>query len=85
MGFWSPCAVGGHSFPGLSVCDGGIVIDLSLMKGIRVDPHSRTVRAQAGVLLGEVDRETLAFGLAIPSGIVTHTGVSGLTLGGGIN
>lgn len=76
---------GGHSFPGLSVCDGGIVIDLSLMKGIRVDPHSRTVRAQAGVLLGELDRETQAFGLAVPSGIVTHTGVSGLTLGGGIN
>src|SRR5829696_513265 len=67
---------GGHSYPGLSVCDGGIVIDLSLMKGIRVDPHSRTVRAQAGVLLGEHDRETQAFGMAVPSGIVTHTGVS---------
>jgi FAD/FMN-containing dehydrogenase len=76
---------GGHSFPGLSVCDGGIVIDLSLMKGIRVDPEACTVRAQAGVLLGELDRETQAFGLAVPSGIVTHTGLSGLTLGGGIN
>ncbi len=76
---------GGHSFPGLSVCDGGIVIDLSLMKGIRVDPEARTVRAQAGVLLGELDRETQEFGLAVPSGIVTHTGLSGLALGGGIN
>jgi FAD binding domain/Berberine and berberine like len=75
---------GGHSFPGLSVCDGGVVIDLGLMKGIRVDPESRTARAQAGVLLGELDRETQAFELAVPSGIVTHTGLSGLTLGGGI-
>ena len=75
---------GGHSFPGLSVCDGGILIDLGLMKGIRVDPDGRTARAQAGVLLGELDRETQAFGLAVPSGIVTHTGLAGLTLGGGI-
>jgi FAD/FMN-containing dehydrogenase len=75
---------GGHSFPGQSVCNGGIVIDLSPMKGIRVDPEARTARAQAGVLLGELDRETQAFGLAVPSGIVTHTGLSGLTLGGGI-
>ena len=75
---------GGHSFPGLSVCDGGLLIDLGPMRGIRVDPEAGTVRAQAGVLLGELDRETQAFGMAVPSGIVTHTGLAGLTLGGGI-
>jgi hypothetical protein len=75
---------GGHSFPGYSVCDGGMVIDLSLMKGIRIDPEAHIARAQAGVLLGELDREAQAFGLAVPAGIVTHTGLSGLTLGGGI-
>jgi hypothetical protein len=75
---------GGHSFPGQSVCDDGLVIDLSLMRGIRIDPGSGTARAQAGVLLGELDRESQAFGLAVPAGIVTHTGLAGLTLGGGI-
>ena len=81
-----PVAVrsGGHSFPGLSVADDALMIDLSPMKGVRVDPEKRTARVQAGVLLGELDRETQAFGLAVPSGIVTHTGVAGLTLGGGI-
>jgi FAD binding domain/Berberine and berberine like len=81
-----PVAVrsGGHSFPGYSVADDAFLIDLSLMKGVRVDPVARTARVQAGVLLGELDRETQAFGLAAPSGIVTHTGVAGLTLGGGI-
>jgi FAD/FMN-containing dehydrogenase len=81
-----PTAVrsGGHSFPGLSVADDAFMIDLSPMKGVRVDPVARIARVQAGVLLGELDRETQPFGLAAPSGIVTHTGVAGLTLGGGI-
>src|SRR5512132_554146 len=75
---------GGHSFPGLSVADETLMIDLSPMRGVRVDPQKHTARVQAGVLLGELDKETQAFGLAAPSGIVTHTGVAGLTLGGGI-
>jgi FAD/FMN-containing dehydrogenase len=80
-----PVAVRGgrHSFPGHSATD-GVAIDLSRLRGIRVDPVARTARAQAGVLLGELDAETQAFGLAVPSGIVTHTGLAGLTLGGGI-
>ncbi len=81
-----PVAVrsGGHSFPGLSVVDDGLVIDLGLMKEITVDAEARTVRGQAGMLLGELDSATQEVGLAVPSGIVTHTGVAGLTLGGGI-
>ena len=75
---------GRHSYPGLGVFDGGMVIDLGQMKGIRVNPEAGTARAQAGVLLGELDRETQAFGLAVPAGIVTHTGLAGLALGGGI-
>src|SRR6185295_7014728 len=81
-----PVAVrsGGHSFPGLSMADDAFVIDLSPMKGVRVEPGACTASVQAGVLLGELDKETQAFGLAVPSGIVTHTGVAGLTLGGGL-
>lgn len=75
---------GGHSFPGHSVCDDGVLIDLRGMKGIRVDPAAKRVRAQAGVLLGELDRETQGFGMAVPAGIVSHTGLAGLTLGGGV-
>ncbi|MFN2611072.1 MAG: FAD-binding oxidoreductase, partial [Actinomycetota bacterium] len=75
---------GGHSFPGQSLCDDGLVIDLSMMKQIDVDMDSKTVHVQAGVLLGELDRATQPFGMAVPAGIVTHTGLAGLTLGGGI-
>lgn len=75
---------GGHSPAGKSVCDGGILIDLSPMKGIRVDPAKRTADAQPGLRLGDFDRETQAFGLATTLGIVSNTGIAGLTLGGGI-
>ncbi|MCA1694951.1 MAG: FAD-dependent oxidoreductase, partial [Actinobacteria bacterium] len=74
---------GGHSVPGYAVCEGGIVIDLSPMKGIWVDPGTHTARAQAGVTWGEFDRETQQFGLATTGGRVTHTGIAGLTLGSG--
>ena len=81
-----PLAVrgGGHSFPGHSVCDGGLVVDLSPMKGIRVDPLARTARAEAGVKWIEFDSETQAFGLATTGGTVSDTGIAGLTLGGGL-
>ena len=75
---------GGHGVAGHAVCDGGLMIDLSPMRGIRVDPQARTAQAQAGVLWGEFDRETQLHGLATVGGIVTHTGIAGLTLGGGI-
>src|SRR5436305_1654457 len=75
---------GGHNVAGNAVCDGGVVIDLSGMRGIRVDPERRTVRAQAGATWAEVDRETGAFGLATTGGLVSTTGIAGITLGGGI-
>ena len=74
---------GGHNGAGLSVVDGGLVIDLSQMKGIRVDPVTRTVRVDGGCVWNEVDHATHAFGLAVPCGFNSTTGVSGLTLGGG--
>src|SRR5919109_1715192 len=75
---------GGHNVAGKAVTDGGLMIDLSPMKGIHVDPVRQTVRAQPGVLVGELDRATAAFGLATPSGVVSSTGIAGLTLGGGL-
>jgi hypothetical protein len=74
---------GGHNGPGLGSCDDGLVIDLSPMKSVRVDPTNRTVRVDAGCTSGDVDHATHAFGLAVPFGIVSTTGVAGLTLGGG--
>jgi hypothetical protein len=75
---------GGHGIAGKAICDGGLVIDLSRMKGIRVDPEKRTVRAEPGLTLGEFDRETQGFGLATTLGVASTTGIAGLTLGGGL-
>ncbi|MGJ3237066.1 MAG: FAD-binding oxidoreductase [Anaerolineae bacterium] len=74
---------GGHNVAGNAVCDNGLVIDLSQMKGIHVNPSERTVRVQPGVTWGELDHESQMFGLATPGGIVSETGIAGLTLGGG--
>ncbi|CDX14415.1 FAD linked oxidase [Mesorhizobium sp. SOD10] len=74
---------GGHNGAGLGICDGGLVIDLSMMKGVHVDPKTRTVRVGPGCTSGDVDHATHPFGLAVPAGIVSTTGVAGLTLGGG--
>src|SRR5690242_6521536 len=75
---------GGHNGPGLGTCDGGLVIDLGRMKGIRVDPDAWAVRVEGGCVWGDVDHATHPFGLATPSGFISSTGVGGLTLGGGI-
>jgi FAD/FMN-containing dehydrogenase len=81
-----PAAIrcGGHNGAGLGVCDAGIVIDLSRMKGIRIDPAAQTVRVEGGCTWADVDHATHGFGLAVPSGVISTTGVGGLTLGGGI-
>src|SRR4029434_9385360 len=75
---------GGHNGGGLGTCDDGVVIDLSPMKGCRSDPIARTVRVGGGCTFGDVDHATHPFGLAVPSGFVSTTGVGGLTLGGGV-
>jgi FAD binding domain/Berberine and berberine like len=75
---------GGHNVAGRALCDDGIVIDLSEMIRVDVDPKSRTVRVQAGALLSDIDRETHLHGLAVPMGVVSRTGIAGLTLGGGV-
>jgi len=74
----------GHSIAGKATCDGGLMIDLSAMKGIRVNPTARTVRAEPGLTIGEFDRETQAFDLATTMGVISTTGIAGLTLGGGM-
>jgi len=81
-----PLAVrgGAHNGPGLGTVEGGLVLDLATMKGVRVDPKTRTVRVAGGAVWGEVDHATHPFGLAVPSGFISTTGVGGLTLGGGI-
>jgi FAD/FMN-containing dehydrogenase len=75
---------GGHNIAGLAIAEGGLLLDMSLMRGIWVDPVARTARAQGGCLIGDLDRESQVYGLAAVLGFVSNTGIAGLTLGGGI-
>ena len=75
---------GGHNVAGNAVCEGGLMIDLSSMRGVHVDPRARTARAEGGATWGDFDAETQVFGLATTGGLISATGVAGLTLGGGI-
>src|SRR5205085_12531541 len=75
---------GGHSIPGFSTVDGGVVIDLSAMRAVQVDPERRTAVAQGGTTWADFDHETQAFGLGVTGGLVSSTGIAGFTLGGGI-
>src|SRR5438067_8584029 len=74
---------GGHNIAGTALCDGGLMIDMSLRRGVRVDPGRGMVRVEAGATWGDVDHEAQPLGLVVPSGIVSNTGVAGFTLGGG--
>src|ERR1700757_3402666 len=75
---------GGHNTPGVAVCEGGLMIDLAGMKSVRVDPAGQTTRAEGGTTWGDFARESQLFGLATPGGAISHTGIGGLTLGGGL-
>lgn len=75
---------GSHNGPGFGTVEGGLVIDLSRIRGVRVDPEAKTVRVGGGAVWGDVDHATYPFGLAVPCGFLSTTGVGGLTLGGGI-